>query len=120
MQYVPKPQLSPGPISHLGFALASREEVDAVAAEAKKAGLLKFGPTFLNLFAGYLCVMTGTVCGKQQRKETGTVHRFAPPPERRITPRQLLRLSRQASPGIDGVMWQEYETGLEDRLTVAI
>ena len=53
-----KPQLPLGPISHLGFALASRKEVDAVAAEAKKAGLLKFGPTFLNPFAGYLCVMT--------------------------------------------------------------
>src|SRR5437867_4738102 len=25
-------------------------------------------------------------------------------------------LKRQASPGIDGVTWQEYETGLEDRL----
>ena len=25
-------------------------------------------------------------------------------------------LKRQASPGIDGVKWQEYETGLEDRL----
>jgi RNA-directed DNA polymerase len=25
-------------------------------------------------------------------------------------------LQRQASPGTDGVMWQEYETGLEDRL----
>ena len=26
-------------------------------------------------------------------------------------------LKRQASPGIDGVTWQEYEIGLEDRLT---
>jgi RNA-directed DNA polymerase len=26
-------------------------------------------------------------------------------------------LKRQASPGVDGVRWQEYETGLEDRLT---
>jgi hypothetical protein len=25
-------------------------------------------------------------------------------------------LKRQASPGVDGVTWQEYETGLEDRL----
>jgi hypothetical protein len=25
-------------------------------------------------------------------------------------------LRRQASPGVDGVTWQEYETGLEDRL----
>src|SRR2546429_9365399 len=26
-------------------------------------------------------------------------------------------LKRQAAPGVDGVTWQEYETGLEDRLT---
>src|SRR5215831_18830111 len=26
-------------------------------------------------------------------------------------------LKRQASPGVDGVRWQEYEIGLEDRLT---
>ena len=26
-------------------------------------------------------------------------------------------LKRQASPGVDGVTWQEYETGLEDRLS---
>ena len=26
-------------------------------------------------------------------------------------------LKRQASPGVDGMTWQEYETGLEDRLT---
>jgi RNA-directed DNA polymerase len=25
-------------------------------------------------------------------------------------------LQRKASPGVDGVTWQEYETGLEDRL----
>lgn len=30
------PQQPLGPISHLGFALASREEVDAVAEEARK------------------------------------------------------------------------------------
>jgi catechol 2,3-dioxygenase-like lactoylglutathione lyase family enzyme len=53
-----KPQPPLGPISHLGFALASREEVDAVAGEAKKAGLLKFGPTFLNPYAGYLCIVS--------------------------------------------------------------
>ena len=52
------PQLPLGPISHLGFALASREEVDAVAVEAEKGGLLKFRPTFLNPYAGYLCIVS--------------------------------------------------------------
>jgi lactoylglutathione lyase len=47
-----------GPISHLGFALASREEVDAVAEDARKEGLLKFGPTFLNPYTGYLCIIS--------------------------------------------------------------
>jgi RNA-directed DNA polymerase len=28
-------------------------------------------------------------------------------------------LKRQASPGVDGVTWQEYEAGLEDRLIVS-
>jgi lactoylglutathione lyase len=53
-----RPQQPLGPISHLGFALASREEVNAVAEEAKKDGLLKFGPTFLNPYAGYLCIIS--------------------------------------------------------------
>jgi lactoylglutathione lyase len=53
-----KPQQPLGPISHLGFSLASREEVDAVASEARKSDLLKFGPTFLNQYAGYLCVIS--------------------------------------------------------------
>ena len=53
-----KPQEPLGPISHLGFGVASREEVDATAEEAKKEGLLKFGPTFLNPYAGYLCIIS--------------------------------------------------------------
>jgi len=52
-----KPQMPPGPISHLGFAVPSREEVDAVANRAKRNSLLKFGPTFLNPYAGYLCII---------------------------------------------------------------
>jgi len=53
-----KPQQPLGPISHLGFAVDSREDVDAVAAEAKKHALLKFGPTYLNPYAGYLCIIS--------------------------------------------------------------
>jgi catechol 2,3-dioxygenase-like lactoylglutathione lyase family enzyme len=52
------PQQPLGPISHLGFALGSREEVDAIAAEASKEALLKLGPTFLNPNAGYLCIIS--------------------------------------------------------------
>jgi catechol 2,3-dioxygenase-like lactoylglutathione lyase family enzyme len=51
----PQPPL--GPISHFGFSLASRDSVDAMAAGAKNAGLLQFGPTFLNPYAGYLCIV---------------------------------------------------------------
>jgi lactoylglutathione lyase len=53
-----RPQLPLGPISHLGFAVASRREVDDLAAQAKRDGLLKFGPTFLNPYAGYLCIVS--------------------------------------------------------------
>jgi len=53
-----KPQQPLGPISHLGFALASREQVDALAEKATKDALLKFGPTFLNPYAGYLCILS--------------------------------------------------------------
>lgn len=53
-----KPQQALGPISHLGFAVDAREDVDAIAAEAKIHSLLKFGPTFLNPYAGYLCIIS--------------------------------------------------------------
>ena len=52
------PQKPLAPISHLGFALSSREEVDALANQAQKDGLLKFGPAFLNPYAGYLCIIS--------------------------------------------------------------
>jgi len=53
-----KPQLPLGPISHFGFGLNSRDEVDALAANAKENGILKFGPTYLNPYAGYLCIIS--------------------------------------------------------------
>jgi lactoylglutathione lyase len=53
-----KPQLPLGPMSHLGFGLNSHEDVDAIAAKAKDEGLLKFGPTHLNPWAGYLCIIS--------------------------------------------------------------
>jgi len=51
------PQSPLGPVSHFGFGLPSRDSVDAMAAGAKNAGLLQFGPTFLNSYAGYLCIV---------------------------------------------------------------
>ena len=53
-----KPQQPLAPISHLGFAMGSREDVDALAANAKDAGLLRLGPVFLNPYAGYLCIIS--------------------------------------------------------------
>ena len=49
---------------------------------------------------------------KKQEKFTALLHHLTV---------ELLRdsfgaLRRQASPGVDGMTWQEYETGLEDRL----
>ena len=52
-----KPQSPLGPISHVGFPLSSRDEVDTLAAEARRSGALQFGPTFLNPYAGYLCIL---------------------------------------------------------------
>jgi len=51
------PQSPLGPISHFEFAVPSREDVDAVASEAKTSGPLRFGPPFLNPYAGYLCIV---------------------------------------------------------------
>jgi lactoylglutathione lyase len=51
------PQSPLGPISHFGFAVPSRGDVDAIAGEAEASGVLRFGPTFLNPYAGYLCIL---------------------------------------------------------------
>jgi predicted lactoylglutathione lyase len=42
----------------MGFGLDSREDVDAVATKAKESGVLKFGPAYLNPYAGYLCIIS--------------------------------------------------------------
>ena len=57
------------------------------------------------------------MCEKQQGKGS----RNGSPPCSTTCNVDLLRdsfyaLKRKASPGVDGVTWQEYETGLEDRL----
>ena len=45
----------PSDYSHLGFALASREAVDAVAARAKEAGCLQWVPRQEPFPVGYYC-----------------------------------------------------------------
>ena len=43
------------PISHLGFSLSSREQVDQIAEFAKKEGLLNYGPVYFDEDVGYIC-----------------------------------------------------------------
>jgi hypothetical protein len=40
-----------------GQSCILRAAVDAVATGGRNAGLLQFGPTFLNPYAGYLCIL---------------------------------------------------------------
>ena len=43
------------PLSHLGFSLQSKEEVDKISEIAKKEGLLNYGPIFIDADVGYIC-----------------------------------------------------------------
>ena len=43
------------PLSHLGFSLESKEEVDKIAEIAKKEGLLNYGPIYIDADVGYIC-----------------------------------------------------------------
>ena len=43
------------PISHLGFALESKELVDRVAQVAQEERLLKYGPIYIDKDVGYIC-----------------------------------------------------------------
>ncbi len=53
---VPAPLVYGGiqPISHLGFSMDTREEVDAVAEMAAADGILNLGPAHLNDDVGYI------------------------------------------------------------------
>ena len=50
----------PGPttLQHLGFAVASREEVDAAAAAARAEGVLTLEPAYAGPVVGYFCILT--------------------------------------------------------------
>ena len=43
------------PLSHLGFSLESKEEVDKIAEVAKEEGLLNYGPVYIDTDVGYIC-----------------------------------------------------------------
>jgi catechol 2,3-dioxygenase-like lactoylglutathione lyase family enzyme len=51
---------APGPttLQHLGFAVASREEVDAAAALARTEGVLAMDPVYAGPIVGYFCIVT--------------------------------------------------------------
>lgn len=43
------------PLSHFGFALSSREEVDEIARLAQSEGILNYGPVYFDPNIGYIC-----------------------------------------------------------------
>lgn len=43
------------PLSHLGFSLNSKEEVDEIANLAREEGLLNYGPVYFDSVVGYIC-----------------------------------------------------------------
>lgn len=47
----------PSPLQHLGFALASRDEVDRVAAAARADGILTIEPRDAGPIVGYFCMV---------------------------------------------------------------
>jgi catechol 2,3-dioxygenase-like lactoylglutathione lyase family enzyme len=58
-------QREPAPIDHLGFAVASRDEVDAIGDLARAEGLLKFGPIDAGPIVGYIVMVrdpSGNTC----------------------------------------------------------
>lgn len=50
---------APGPhtLQHLGFAVGSRDEVDAAAAAARAEGVLRMEPTYAGPVVGYFCIV---------------------------------------------------------------
>jgi len=51
------PQRPIGPLSHLGFAVDSRDAVDRIAAEARAAGVLLAAPNYVSEIVGYICYL---------------------------------------------------------------
>ena len=52
------PPPGPATLRHLGFAVASREEVDQAAHEGRAAGVLLIEPLYAGPIVGYFCILT--------------------------------------------------------------
>ena len=48
---------APSTLQHLGFAVASRAEVDATAAAGRAAGVLRADPVYAGPIVGYFCLL---------------------------------------------------------------
>ncbi len=52
-----RPQAAIAPVSHMGFSTETREDVDRIADRGREAGILKFGPIYLDPVVGYICIL---------------------------------------------------------------
>ena len=52
------PPAGPTTLRHLGFAVASRAEVDEAAAAGRADGVLAIDPTYAGPIVGYFCILT--------------------------------------------------------------
>ena len=52
-----KPQLPIAPISHMGMSVPTREDVDRMAEMGREAGVLRFGPVYMDEVVGYICIL---------------------------------------------------------------
>ena len=57
-QVAAEPPPAPSTLQHLGFALASREEVDAAAAAGRADGVLVAEPVYAGPIVGYFCLLS--------------------------------------------------------------
>lgn len=49
--------VEPAPLAHLGYAVASREDVDRAYAQAERAGLTAQAPVYAGPIVGYYCLV---------------------------------------------------------------
>jgi catechol 2,3-dioxygenase-like lactoylglutathione lyase family enzyme len=52
-----EPPVAPSTLMHLGFAVASRDEVDAAAAEGRRDDVLVIPPHYAGPVVGYFCIL---------------------------------------------------------------